>query len=60
MGRKNKQRVQVIRPEEAEAHDEGPRLIPLPEGIGQQNAKLQHYIKLADLALRAAPPKRDQ
>ena len=53
-----KQRVKVIRPNKPEARDEGPRLLPLdkPE---QQDSKLQHYIKLADLALaKRAPAKK--
>ncbi len=55
-----KHRVQVLRPNKPEAHDEGPRLLPLPDKIEQHNTKIQHYMKLANLALRAAPSKRNQ
>ncbi len=51
MPRKTKQRVKVIRPNKPEARDEGLRLIPLGGKLEQQDTKLQHYMKLADLAL---------
>ena len=49
--------MKVIRPNKPEARDEGPRLLPLPEKVETQDTKLQHYMKLADLALskRVAP-----
>jgi len=44
--------VKVIRPNEAEARDEGPRLLPLRDETPEhQSSKLQHYINLADQAL---------
>lgn len=47
-----KRAVKVIRPNKAEARDEGPRLLPLPEQQSeQQGSKLQHYMNLADQAL---------
>lgn len=53
-----KQRVKVIRLSKTEARDEGPRLLPLDK-LEQQDSKLQHYIKLADLALaKRGPAKR--
>ncbi len=50
MLRKTKQRVKVVRPNKPEARDEDPRLISA-DRLEQQNTKLQHYMKLADLAL---------
>ena len=53
MARLTKRVVKVIRPERKEARDEGPRLIPLEEkSFDQQGSKLQHYINLADIALK--------
>ena len=53
-----KQRVKVVRPNKPEARDEGPRLLPLPDKLEQQDSKLEHYMKLADLALgKRAPAK---
>jgi hypothetical protein len=54
---RHKRAVKVIRPNKPEARDEGPRLLPLREKVETQDTKLQHYMKLADLALskRVAP-----
>lgn len=60
MAQKSRQRVQVIRSNKPEAHDEGPRLLPLPDKVEHQDTKFQHYIKLADLALQTGPGKRKQ
>lgn len=50
---KRKVKVRVLRPENKEARDEGPRLIPFGEPRHDQHSdKLQHYVKLADIALR--------
>ncbi len=56
---KSKQRVKVVRPHKPEARDEGPRLLPLPDKMEQQDSKLQHYIKLADLALGKRVPAKN-
>lgn len=60
VAQKSRQRVQVIRPNKPEAHDEGPRLLPLPDKVEHQDTKFQHYMKLADLALQTGPAKRKQ
>jgi len=48
-------KVRVSRPEQPEARDEGPRLLPLPDPDRntEHTGKLQHYINLADIALKA-------
>jgi hypothetical protein len=47
-----KRAIKVIGPNEPEARDEGPRLLPLSEDRPEhQNSKLQHYMNLADQAL---------
>ncbi len=52
--RRRERAVKVIRSNKAEARDEGPRLLPLPEEKPEnQNSKLQHYMNLADVALGA-------
>jgi hypothetical protein len=43
--------VEVFRPDQPEARDEGPRLLPLSEEQAS-NSRLEHYIRLADIALR--------
>ena len=48
--RKSRPNVKVVRPEEPEARDEGPRLIPLPEDQ-RGESRVNHYITLANLAL---------
>jgi hypothetical protein len=52
----------VLRPQEEEARDEGPRLIPLglPRHEGPSE-KIRHYVKLADVALKSTPstPKQN-
>lgn len=52
--RKSKTRVKRLPPTSAAARDEGPRLVPLPEG-GAEMSRLEHYLELADSALGAAP-----
>lgn len=49
-------KVKIARPEQPEARDEGPRLIPLPDADPnrEHTGKLQHYINLADIALKTA------
>jgi hypothetical protein len=48
----HKRAVKVIRPNNPEARDEGPRLLPLPGPPSEhQTSKLQHYMKVADQAL---------
>jgi hypothetical protein len=57
---KSRGRVAKFRPEAAAARDEGPRLIPLPEGPGPLPASSRNsgglptnrYVALADIALR--------
>jgi len=47
--------IRTARPEQVEARDEGPKLIPLPdENPNEHTGKLQHYINLADIALKTA------
>ena len=57
MPRTKKQAVKIVRPEQPESRDEGPRLLPLKEASSDDmhTAKLQHYIKLADIALKSPP-----
>lgn len=43
-------RLKRIPPTEADARDEGPRLIPLEER-GNEPSRLEHYLELADTAL---------
>jgi len=52
--RRKKQTVKIIRPHEPAARDEGPRLIPFDDEDHneQHTAKLQHYVNLADIALK--------
>jgi len=47
----------VVRPEQPEARDEGPRLIPLPEDQ-RGESRVNHYITLANFALGIAPNDR--
>jgi hypothetical protein len=49
--RHKKRTVKIMRPEQKEARDEGPRLLPL-EDAKPSDSRLQHYIKLADVALK--------
>jgi hypothetical protein len=46
-----KSAVKIIPPHAPEARDEGPRLHPL-ERKPQPDSKLQHYIELANIALK--------
>ena len=50
-----KHTVKIVRPDEPEARDEGPRLLPLHEREpdDMHSTKLKHYIKLADIALKS-------
>jgi hypothetical protein len=50
-------KVRVVRPEQPEARDEGPRLIPLPEDQ-RGESRVNHYITLANIALGIAPNDR--
>jgi hypothetical protein len=43
-------KVKRIPPTEADARDEGPRLIPLDERSNEPS-RLEHYLELADTAL---------
>ena len=47
--------VKIVRPEQPEARDEGPRLIPLKEADADyiHTTKIAHYMKLADIALKS-------
>jgi hypothetical protein len=57
---KRPRKFRVARPGQLEARDEGPRLIPLPDERPNEEhtAKLQHYINLADIALKT--PRADK
>jgi hypothetical protein len=46
-----KSAVKVSPPHAPEARDEGPRLLPL-ERKPQPDSKLQHYMELANIALK--------
>lgn len=49
-------RVKVLRPYKEEARDEGPRLIPLGTPRHEMpSEKIEHYMKLADIALKLPP-----
>jgi hypothetical protein len=48
-GRKHA-KLKPIPPTEADARDEGPRLIPLDER-SREPSRLEHYLELADTAL---------
>jgi hypothetical protein len=56
---KQKRRVIKVSASDAAARDEGPRLIPLPPKNPEHHPDLQHYLELADAALRSkkSPPK---
>jgi hypothetical protein len=54
---KKNRAVRVVRPEEPEARDEGPRLIPLPEDP-RGESRINHYILLANIALGLTPSDR--
>ena len=43
-------KLKLIPPNEADARDEGPRLIPLGERSSEPS-RLEHYLELADTAL---------
>ena len=43
-------KLKLIPPSEADARDEGPRLIPLEERSNEPS-RLEHYLELADTAL---------
>lgn len=43
-------KLKLIPPTQAEARDEGPRLIPLEER-SKEPSRLEHYLELADTAL---------
>ena len=43
-------KLKLIPPTEADARDEGPRLIPL-EDRANEPSRLEHYLELADTAL---------
>jgi len=43
-------KLKLIPPSEADARDEGPRLIPLEERPNEPS-RLEHYLELADTAL---------
>lgn len=60
MQRKIKRAVKILRPKEKEARDEGPRLIPLkpPNSSTQHPEKLQHYMNLANVALKLPRDKK--
>jgi len=51
--RKKKRAVRVFGPEEPEARDEGPRLLPLSEEQ-RRESRLDHYVTLANIALGIA------
>jgi hypothetical protein len=58
--KREKRRFVIIPPTQPAARDEGPRLIPLP--VAEQNqeyaGKIQHYINLADVALKIPSKNR--
>lgn len=60
MYKSNNKGLLIIPPEEPAARDEGPRLIPLPDGEPNQEhmGKIQHYMNLADVALKLLPKKQ--
>lgn len=47
---KKNAKLKLIPPTEADARDEGPRLIPLEEHSNEPS-RLEHYLELADTAL---------
>jgi hypothetical protein len=51
---KKNSRLKLIPPTEADARDEGPRLIPLDER-SKEPSRLEHYLELADTALGLSP-----
>jgi len=57
--RREKRGVLIIPPTEPAARDEGPRLIPLSAEQNQEHAgKIQHYMNLADIALKLPAKNR--
>jgi hypothetical protein len=50
-GKIEKFAVKITPPNAPEARDEGPRLLPL-ERKPQPDSKLQHYMELANIALK--------
>jgi hypothetical protein len=48
--RRRHAKLKLIPPTEADARDEGPRLIPLDERSNEPS-RLEHYLELADAAL---------
>lgn len=46
--------IEVFRPTQPEARDEGPRLLPLDKE-STADSRLERYIRLADIALRNRP-----
>lgn len=51
---KKNSKLKLIPPSEADARDEGPRLIPLDEP-SKEPSRLEHYLDLADTALGLNP-----
>jgi hypothetical protein len=47
-----RRRVKRLPPNAAAARDEGPRLLPLDNGVVKEPSRLEHYLELADAALR--------
>ena len=56
MPRRRDQRGKITRPSQEAARDGGPRLIPLDEAQ-PSDSRLQHYTKLADIALAEVDKK---
>jgi len=44
-------KVRRLPPDAAAARDEGPRLLPLDDGVVKEPSRLEHYLELADAAL---------
>jgi len=56
---RRKRPVPLVNPEQPEARDEGPRLIPLPEDQ-RGESRLNHYIALANIALGVPSAERSR
>ena len=54
--RRKRSKVERLPPDAAAARDEGPRLLPLDEGIVKEPSRLEHYLELADAALGIRKP----
>jgi len=51
--RSPRRKLKRLPPDAAAARDEGPRLLPLDDGVVKEPSRLEHYLELADVALGA-------